>query len=362
MSGSRLRRFAWRRGLGWAAALVALTSVLLAGAGTPVRPPLTAERAADLAVADLRAHLRLPPCWRLFLGEVEQWPGVLRLQLLVRASGEVVPGRVAAVYEFDPGARRVVRRDFSPLLGPPLLARADATPTLPAAGSRAVPAVGVAARSGPTPTAAPDRATETAGATPTVSIHGTLRNLPGYLLDTPDFASRFKIWAEVGGYVVATETEIVGTSIYVLRNVPVGLGPVAVKAKIRGYDLLTLHPAVQIDPAHPAGVIAGVDVDFHQLTPLQREVRLVVTSAGGGESDTFPTGARARVYACETGQSVDVVSQNGRAEAVFSGIPAGWPLRFFASRLDAGYITGQLGPLTVPEDGGTMYTDVIVLR
>jgi len=195
-----------------------------------------------------------------------------------------------------------------------------------------------------------------------IQIHGVMRNLPGYILNVSDFISRFKVWAEAGGRVVATETELMGTTAYTLKGVPVAAGTIVIKAKIRGYDLLTLHPGVIINASQPVGTIAGIDVDFHNLNPILRNVRLVIRSKFDPDKPSFPNGNRARVYAKETGQSVEVVSSNGLAEAVLSDIPTGWPLNFLAVNLDQGYFSGQLGPVTIPENGGTVYTDTILMQ
>lgn len=195
-----------------------------------------------------------------------------------------------------------------------------------------------------------------------LAIHGVLRNIPGYILQTPNFLSQFLIWAEAQGRVVATQTEILPTMAYSLNNIPVTAGTIAVKAKIRGYDLTTLHPGVVLNPAQPGGVIAGIDADFHQISPILRDVRILVQTNGDSRNPSFPSGARARVFVRETGQSVDGISNNGWAEIVIPQVPAGWPLRLLAINLDAGNFSGELGPIVIPEDGGTAYTDRIMLK
>ncbi|MBF0499550.1 MAG: hypothetical protein HQM09_05430 [Candidatus Riflebacteria bacterium] len=302
---------------------------------TTLSAPLTIERAADIAVADARYWSGLPSDWRLFAGDILQTndlctpflghtddlPGILTIGLFARPASSISEGRLFALYQFDASSRKIVRRDFitSRPRGDPL--RTDG-----------------------------------------IAIQGVLRNLPGYILGTPDFLSRFTIWAEANGRVVATETQLIGTTLYRLSGIPVTAGSVTIKAKIRGYDLATLHPAVVLNPSQPAGVIAGIDVDFSMLQPIQRDVRLIVKSDGPGSDASFPGGARARVYASEVGQSVDVVSNNGWAEAMLTGIPTGWPLSFFAVNTDHGNFTGKLGPIIIPEDGGSVYTDVLTLH
>ena len=64
----------------------------------------------------------------------------------------------------------------------------------------------------------------------------------------------------------------------------------------------------------------------------------------------------------QTGKSVEVISMNGMAEAVIPEVPTGWNVQFLAINLDSGYFSGLLGPMIVPEDGGSAYTDLIQLK
>ncbi|NLI75132.1 MAG: hypothetical protein GX442_01665 [Candidatus Riflebacteria bacterium] len=279
-------------------------------------------QAGEAAVEDARQQGRVGPGRQVFLGGVATFPGVLRLELLTLPDDRPGPGRPFAVYEFDTAGGRVLRRDFL------------------------------------------DQARVATFPEGRVAIHGVLRNLPGYILDTPGFAGGFVIWAEAQGRVVATDTELQGTTAWLLKGVPSTAGTVVIKAKIRGYDLLTLHPGLVINPAQPGGTIGGIDVDFHQMSPISRDVRLVVQSSApaGGAGMSFPNGARARVTCQQTGASVDVVSANGMAEAYLSDIPTGWNMQFLAVNLDQGYHWGQLGPKIIPEDGGSAYTDLIQMK
>jgi len=196
----------------------------------------------------------------------------------------------------------------------------------------------------------------------TVNVHGILRNLPGYILNTPNFLDSFIIWAEAGGKVVATETQLMGTTSYLLKGVPSNIGSIVIKAKIRGYDLMTLHPGLAIPAQQPAGTIAGIDIDFHNMQPITRPVRILVQSNGSTDNPSFPSGDRARVFAQETGQAVETVSQNGLGEVNLQDVITGWNINFLALNLDKGYFTGKLGPIIIPEDGGSAYTTIIRLN
>ncbi|MBU1109663.1 MAG: carboxypeptidase-like regulatory domain-containing protein, partial [Candidatus Riflebacteria bacterium] len=84
----------------------------------------------------------------------------------------------------------------------------------------------------------------------TVNLAGTLRNLPGYILEAE--SKDIVIWAEAAGKVVATFTDkdiqnaYKGSVVYKLDDIPVTAGSVAVKCKIRGYDLQTINQAVNL--------------------------------------------------------------------------------------------------------------------
>ena len=294
--------------------------------GFVVAQTLTPERAGDAALEEARQMGRVGPGQNVFLGDVASFPGLLRIELRSTQQGSSIKGKPFAIYEFDSRTGRIVRHDF-------LDTSLDTTKVASFPEGR-------------------------------IAIHGVLRNLPGYILNTPDFKSAFVVWAEAQGRVVATDTELFGTTAYLLKGIPTTVGSVAIKAKIRGYDLLTLHPGVPINPAQPAGTIGGIDVDFHQMTPILRDVRLVVQSTPPAPNKpmSFPNGARARVTCQQTGKSVEVISMNGMAEAVIPEGPTGWNVQFLAINLDSGYFSGLLGPMIVPEDGGSAYTDLIQLK
>ncbi|MFZ2957419.1 MAG: hypothetical protein WA705_11055 [Candidatus Ozemobacteraceae bacterium] len=294
-------------------------------------PTLTLERAAAIAVDDARHYGNLSDDWRLFVGETTIQTGLLSIELLARPSTSQSPGQPYALYQIDSVRRSIVRRDF--------LWDHKRNAALYSLKCNLVD-----------------------GMMGGIAIQGVLRNLPGYILGASDFSSRFTIWAEAGGFVVATNTQIIGTALYRLSGIPVTAGSVAIKAKIRGYDLKTLHPGVAINASQPAGVISGIDVDFHSLTPITRDVRLVIRTNASGTNSSFPNGARARVYAKETGQAVDVVSTNGWAEALLTNVPTGWPVSFLAINMDQGFYSGELGPISIPEDSGTAYSDSLMLK
>lgn len=199
-----------------------------------------------------------------------------------------------------------------------------------------------------------------------VSISGTLRNLPGYVLDSE--SRDIYIWAESAGRVVASFTSsgddeaLKGSINYGLGEIPVTAGSVAVKAKVRGYDLMTINPAVSIASTMPGGTIGGINVDFANVEPIRRDVRVVVTGNEPRDDtpSTFPHGNVARVYIKQGGRDivpyVDVVSVNYRAEAYFSGVITGYPITILAVNMNAGYNNGESEEITIQEDGNTMFT------
>jgi hypothetical protein len=296
---------------------------------------LTPERLADRIAADARHWFPELASTPVFIDQWEPIPGGFRF-FLQGKSPDFSDSFPLAVYEADGRSGKVWRRQR--VAGAPV----------------STVEIGIAAAL----TSPPLREEERSG----VSVHGVLRNLPGYILDSPGFLGQFLIWAEAGGRVVATQTELVGTTVYHLKGIPITAGSVAIKAKIRGYDLTILHPGVTLNPAQPVGVIGGIDIDFHQIQPILRDVRIVVRSNSDTQNPSFPAGARVRVIVRETGQSAEAVSANGWAEVLLPQVPTGWPLRLFAINLDAGYHSGELGPVVIPEDGGSVFTDSIVLE
>lgn len=207
----------------------------------------------------------------------------------------------------------------------------------------------------------------------TVSIAGALRNLPGYILDT---ANRdIVIWAEAAGKVVATYTDAAGAQdsfkgsiAYVLPNVPVTSGSVSVKCKIRGYDVKTINAAVSLASNMPGGIIAGVDLDFENVEPIRRDLRVVITSTAPTDDDlgSFAPNDVCRVYIRQGGKDIvpyiDVVSVNYRAEAYFTGVITGYPIKVLGVSMSAGYRHAETDDIIVQEDGNSAYTISLQIR
>jgi len=206
----------------------------------------------------------------------------------------------------------------------------------------------------------------------TVSIAGTLRNLPGYILEASP--RDIVIWAEAAGKVVATYTDasmqgnFKGTISYTLDNIPVSAGSVTVKCKIRGYDLQTINSAVSLASNMPGGIIAGVDLDFANVEPIKRDLRIVVMSSApsGDNPGTFTPGEVARVYIRQGGKDivpyVDVVSVNYRAEAYISGVITGYQIQPIAVNMNRGFNSAEGTAFTLQEDGNSAYTITLTLK
>lgn len=200
----------------------------------------------------------------------------------------------------------------------------------------------------------------------TVSIAGTMRNLPGYILDAS--SKDIVIWAEAAGKVVASYTDTSsadsykGSMAYLLANIPVSAGSVAIKCKIRGYDVTTINSAVSISGNMPGGTIAGVDIDFANVEPIRRDLRVVLisTEPSDGNRASFLPGDTARVYIQQGGKDivpyVDIVSVNYRGEAFFSGVITGYPIKVLAVNMTLGYFKVTSEDITVQEDGNSAYT------
>ncbi len=205
----------------------------------------------------------------------------------------------------------------------------------------------------------------------TVSISGTLRNLPGYVLDAmsgsnPDFL----IWAESGGKVVASVTPTItsGAPVYTLGNVPVTVGAVSVKVKLRGYDVVTINPSVALPRQRPGTILAGIDCDFHNVEPIKRDLRIVLrgsqpeegTDEVPGNPSSIDNNEIIRVYLKQGGKDlvpyVDAVGHNAQAEAYFSGVITGYKLEVMAINTNRGWIMGEDKELTVLENGNTVFT------
>lgn len=210
----------------------------------------------------------------------------------------------------------------------------------------------------------------------TVSISGTLRNLPGYVLgqqagQTPDFPN-WTFWAESSGRVVATMSNntaetFKGNVVYTIHNVPVTVGQVAIKCKIRGYDLVTINPAVNIPAQRPSGIIGGIDCDFANIEPIRRDLRVVLQSSPPKPDapGTLLNGEVVRIYVKQGGKDVvpyvDVVGHNYTAEAYFSGLPTGYPLEVLAVNQNRGWISGGKTGILLQEDGNTVFTIQVLL-
>jgi len=205
-----------------------------------------------------------------------------------------------------------------------------------------------------------------------VSIAGTLRNLPGYVIDTEN--KDIVIWAEAAGKVVATFTDsniegaYKGSITYKLDDIPVSAGSVAVKAKIRGYDLQTINQAVSLASSMPGGTIAGIDIDFANVEPIRRDLRVVVTSTEpkDGQPASFKPGQTARVFLRQGGKDivpyVDVVCVNYRAEAYFSSVVTGYDLNVYAVNMSEGYYHLLSENFKVQEDGNSAFTYNVQLK
>ena len=292
-------------------------------------------RIAEQVAKEARVLTGAPATLRVFVEKVRTQPGLVQIDFVAREDGAGKSTRAFARYDVTSTNGRIVRRDLTPFYRNfPHLANvrvASGTTPLPVDDSR-------------------------------FALQGVLRNVPGYILQAPGYLNQMRIWGESGGMVVASETRWLGNMGYQLTGIASSVRVVTVKAQVRGYDVVILHPGVALSASHSGGTIAGIDMDFSQFQPLVRDVRILVQSSGSGTDSSFPSGARGRVIVRETGQSRDVVSQNGVAEALISEIPVGWPLNFVALNLDAGYHTGNLGPVIVPEGVGSIYTDTITMN
>jgi hypothetical protein len=206
----------------------------------------------------------------------------------------------------------------------------------------------------------------------TINIAGTLRNLPGYILDIEN--RDILIWAETAGKVVASFTDnnvadaYKGSVNYTLSNVPVTTGSVAVKCKVRGYDVITINPAVSIPSTMPEGVIGGIDADFGSYEPIKRDLRVVITGTAPSDDEpsSFNPGNVCRVYIKQGGRDivpyVDVVSQNYRAEAYISNVITGYPINIIAVNQSYGYYRATSEDITVQEDGNSAFTYELQLQ
>jgi hypothetical protein len=206
----------------------------------------------------------------------------------------------------------------------------------------------------------------------TLNITGTLRNLPGYILESQQ--RDIIVWAEAAGKVVATYTDsnvndaLKGSIAYTLTMIPVSAGTVSVKCKIRGYDVVTISSAVSLPSSLPGGTVAGVDCDFANIEPIRRDLRVIILSNAPESTDpgSFYPGSTARVYIKQGGKDivpyVDVVSVNYRAEAYFSGVITGYDLNVLAVNMNAGYYTAESEAIKVLEDSSSAFTVTLTLK
>ncbi|HNX75506.1 MAG TPA: carboxypeptidase-like regulatory domain-containing protein [Candidatus Rifleibacterium sp.] len=206
----------------------------------------------------------------------------------------------------------------------------------------------------------------------TINITGTLRNLPGYILDAQ--SRDIVVWAEAAGKVVATYTDnavtnaLKGSVAYTLTDIPVTAGTVAVKCKIRGYDVVTISSAVSVPNSLPGGTIAAIDCDFTNIEPIRRDLRVVIisTEPESTKPGTFVPGQTARVYIKQGGKDivpyVDVVSVNYRAEAYISGAITGYDLNVVAVNMSAGYYSATSEPIKIQEDSSSAFTVTLQLK
>ncbi|GAB4272260.1 MAG: hypothetical protein Kow0029_10750 [Candidatus Rifleibacteriota bacterium] len=204
-----------------------------------------------------------------------------------------------------------------------------------------------------------------------ISISGTLRNLPGYVLEAQP--RDIVVWAEAAGKVVASYTDpnitdaFKGSITYKLDGIPATAGSVAIKCKIRGYDLLTINSAVSIPNTIPGGVIGSIDADFTNIEPIKRDLRVVVTgSAPTDQRSSFEPGDICRIYIQQGGKDIvpytDVVSVNYRAEGYISGVITGYPINVLAVNMTAGYYKVLSQPITIQENSNSAYTIEVSLQ
>ena len=204
----------------------------------------------------------------------------------------------------------------------------------------------------------------------TVDISGTFRNVPGYAMGEN---KSIVVWAEAAGKVVASYTELdaessKGTITYVLSGVPVTAGSVCVKCKVKGYDVITINPAVSITTANPGGVIAAVDVDFGVQEPIVSDLRVIVTGTKDEPPDspsTFGRSEVARVYVRSGGKDVvpyvDVTSVNFGGEVTIANVITGYPISVIAVNQNRKFCYKAAEEFTIPE-GTDIYPLTVTLE
>ena len=96
------------------------------------------------------------------------------------------------------------------------------------------------------------------------------------------------------GRVVATETEFMGTTAYLLKHVPAAVGTIIIKAKIRGDDLPFPLAAVTMDAAVNSGPRRAVEWLQKALgVTADGQLGPVTMHAAGNAADPKKTAARA---------------------------------------------------------------------
>ncbi len=199
----------------------------------------------------------------------------------------------------------------------------------------------------------------------TISVGGTLRNVPGYILNQLD-NSGLTVWAEAGGKVVATYTDFqseggamkVGNINYTLP-VPVTAGSVAVKCKLRGYDIITINSAVSIPSSNPGGILSGIDTDFSTIEPIKADVRIVFTGKEPEDQKpgTIKDGETLRAYIQAGGNDIvpyaECVAYHYGGEVIISGVITGYEINILAINMSRMYNNngsdGKGLAITIPE-------------
>ncbi|MBU1105653.1 MAG: hypothetical protein KKB51_03210, partial [Candidatus Riflebacteria bacterium] len=114
--------------------------------------------------------------------------------------------------------------------------------------------------------------------------------------------------------------------------------------------------------------IAGVDINFENVEPIRRDMRVVVTSVEPKEGvpATFKPGQTARVFIRQGGKDivpyVDVISVNYRAEAYISGVITGYDINVYVVNMSEGYYQVLSEVFKVQEDGNSAFTYNVTLK
>jgi hypothetical protein len=195
----------------------------------------------------------------------------------------------------------------------------------------------------------------------TVSVSGTIRNLPGYVLDDLENAE-LTVWAESGGKVVATYTKFDDTgesniaaklgNVNYYLYVPVTAGSVAVKCKLRGYDVVTISSAVSISNTNTGGMISGVDIDFSTVEPIKTDLRVIVTGTKheADNPSSFISGEVARVYVKAGGNDVVPYAECTSGEVTISGVITGYNIYVIVVNQNKKYCFKETDAFKIPEN------------